>query len=293
MEKREDKRLAIIGAGKVGIALGYLLQKKGWQITEVASRSQDSLKRARTYVAAPTTTDLRSTANSADVILIAVNDDQIEPVCRKIAEVSDSLEGKVILHLSGALETSVLKAARDKGAQVGSIHPLQSFATVDNAIKLIPSTVFGVTAEDKALIVAEKFVADLEGEFIEIKDEDKPIYHAAACIVCNYMVATFDYAKELLNELGISSDLAVQAFLPLLKGSVSNIEACGSPTALTGPIARGDSGTVEKHIQAFNRKLPDKKWLYEELGKYTTEVALRKGTIDEAKRQELLDILGG
>ena len=136
-------------------------------------------------------------------------------------------------------------------------------------------------------------MADLDGILVEVNDNDKVLYHAAACVASNYFVATYHYAENLMEKAGIAEGQARQALLPLVKGTLKNIEALGLIGALTGPIARGDIGTVKKHLQILEEKIPENDELYKALGKYTTDVAREKGTIDRQKQIELLTVLGG
>ena len=288
-----SSKLAIIGAGKVGTAVGHILRKKGLDIVAVASRSRQSLDRAQDYIPGFKTQSAVAAAKLADMIFITTNDDQVEPVCQGIAQGGGFGSEDIVLHMSGALPTTVLGAAKEKGAKVGSIHPLQSFATIEGAICRLPGSVFGITAEESVLPLAREIVEALDGTAVVVKDEDKALYHAAACAASNYFVGLIHFAQSLYGQLGIPEDVALQALLPLIKGTLANMESQGTVAALTGPIARGDIDPLKKHLAAFEKKLPEKEKLYCELGKYTTLVALEKGTISKAKQRELYQLLQG
>lgn len=287
------KRFAIIGAGKVGIAIGHLLQEKGFDIVAVGSRSQESLGRAQKFISGFKTQDIVGTAKMANVILITTNDDQVESVCNVIAQGGGCGAGDVIFHVSGALSTDVLNAAKKCGTLAGSIHPLQAFATAEGAISNLPGSVFGITVPQEVLPLAEEIVGALGGTAIEVRDEDKALYHAAACIASNYFVGLIHFAKSIYENLGVSEEVALQALLPLIRGTLANMESQGTSASLTGPIARGDIGSIKKHLAALEKKVPEKEKLYCELGKYTTLVALEKGTIDEDQQKALYQLLQG
>lgn len=292
--KKEDLRVAIVGAGTVGISIGHLLQSKGFDIVAVASRSSVSLERAKGFVKSALATDVVEAAKRANLIFITTNDDQIEPVCQQIAQGGGFRQGDTVFHMSGALSTEVLESARSKRAKVGSIHPLQSFASIIQAIEILPGSTFGVTADGRILPLAQEIVGALGGKAILVRDEDKPLYHAAACATCNYVVALFHYAQSIYKSLGIDNEVSREALLPLVKGTVANIaraEKGQIAKVLTGPIARGDTKIVSKHLEAFDEKLPHLRQLYCQLGVYTTQVAFEKGTIDKEKQQEFLKIL--
>lgn len=283
--------VSIIGVGTVGTAVGYILQKKGYGISAMAARTEETLAKAHSFLKAFSTCDVVEAAKKGNLIFITTSDDQIEVVCQEIAEGSGFKTGDAVFHMSGALSAAVLKSAFAKGAKIGSIHPMQTFAGIEGAIKNIPGSVFGITADSDLLPVAKKIVEALGGEAVEVKDEDKAIYHAAACAVCNYFVTLVHYGEDLYQSLGISKGVALKAFLPLLRGTLANLERYGTAKALTGPIARGDVGTIEKHLATLERSLPEKVDLYKLLGRYTVNVALEKGTLTEEKAKALREIL--
>lgn len=287
----KEWKISIIGVGTVGTAIGHILQQAGYEIAAMAARTEETLKKAHSFLSAFSTCDVVEAAKKGNLIFITTSDDQIETVCQEIAEGGGFKEGDAVLHMSGALPTGVLKSARDKGAKIGSIHPMQTFAGIEGAIKNIPGSVFGITAEGELLSVAKEIVESLGGEAVEIKDEDKAIYHAAACAVCNYFVTLVHYGEDLYQSLGVPREVALKAFLPLLKGTLANLERYGTARALTGPIARGDVGTIRKHLAALERSLPEKVDLYKLLGRYTVNVALEKGTLTEEKAKVLMETL--
>jgi predicted short-subunit dehydrogenase-like oxidoreductase (DUF2520 family) len=293
VSKLTARKIAIIGAGKVGTAIGHILQDKGSEVTAVASRSQESLRRAERFISGYKTRDVVDAAKAADLILVTTNDDQIELVCKTIAQEGGVEPGDVVIHCSGAMSINILEAARMKGAGTCAIHPLQSFATIEGAIEQLPGSMFGVTAQEEILPMAREIVDQLGGELIPINDEDKALYHAAACVASNYFVSLIRFAQSICEDIGIANETAFYGLLPLIKGTLANMELQGTTAALTGPIARGDVGPVKEHLAILESKAPDKLKLYLELGKYTTWVALEKGTIDEKKQQELYTILQG
>lgn len=287
------RKVSIIGVGTVGTAIGHILQQKGYQVAAVAARTEETLRKAHAFLSAFSTRNIVEAAKKGNLIFITTSDDQIEKVCQEIAQGNGFKEGDAVFHMSGALPTDVLKSALVKGAKIGSIHPMQTFAGIEGAIQNIPGSVFGVTADRDLLPVAREIVAALGGEAVEVKDEDKAIYHAAACAVCNYFITLVHYGEELYQSLGIKKEVALKAFLPLLRGTLANLERYGTAEALTGPIARGDVGTIKRHLEALERSLPEEADLYKLLGRYTVNVALEKGTLTEEKAKALREVLEG
>jgi len=180
-----------------------------------------------------------------------------------------------------------LKSARDAGAHTGSIHPIQSFADTRGAIENIPGSTFGITVNDQIRKWAVRFVRDMGGQPFFVSESDKPLYHAAACLASNYLVTLMHAAEEIYMSLGLSSDDAVRAFWPLVKGTIRNIESKGTVQSLTGPIARGDIGTVEKHLSALQENLEILIEFYCRTGLLTVDVALKKGTISRERALEI------
>ncbi len=275
----------------MGISLASHLHRRGYPIAAVASRTENSLKRAKKYLkAALFTLELKEAVEKGEIIFISTNDDAVSRVVDKIGEEGGFKSGQFVYHLSGALSIEVLKSASDAGAFVGSIHPMQTFPSIEAGIKKIPGTVFGVTGKEEVLRVAEELIKAVGGKMVEVKDEDKPLYHAAACIACNYLDALIYIALKFYKEVGIEEEKAWQAMKPLIHGTLDNIEAEGVVEALTGPIARGDVDTVKKHLQAIKNSLPNFLPFYKELGKRTLEVAKEKG-LSENAYQEIFNLL--
>jgi predicted short-subunit dehydrogenase-like oxidoreductase (DUF2520 family) len=141
------------------------------------------------------------------------------------------------------------------------------------------------------LTEADGIIEALGGAKVMVKDEDKAVYHAAACVVSNYLVSLVHLGEGLYGEIGIEAAMARQAFAPLIEGTVANIERLGPAAALTGPIARGDVGTVARHLEALQRTAPWALPAYREMGLYTVRVAAAKGTVDENTAMELNRLL--
>jgi len=284
--KNRKDTVAILGPGKVGTAVGFLLRSAGYHITALAGRSGKSCRRALPFTGGKIYPSVIEAASQALCILITVSDDAIQSVCDAVAK-GASLKGKKVIHMSGAGGLELLKSARDAGAYVGSIHPIQSFADVRGAIENIPGSTFGITVEDRIRTWAVRFVRDLGGRPFLVSESDRPLYHAAACLASNYLVTLMHAAEEIYLSLGLSPEKAVRAFWPLVKGTIRNIESKGTVQSLTGPIARGDIGTVEKHLGAFQHDLETLIDFYCRTGLLTVDVALKKGTISPERALEI------
>lgn len=285
------QRIAIIGAGVVGTAMGYLLKENGYSIVGIASRTLESAKKAREFIGeGNSSTDLIATARSADVVFVRTPDSVIADVCNKIASEGGFNPGAIVFHTCGALSSEILRSARDVGANIASLHPLQSLADVKEAVVNIPGSYFCIEGDDVALSMAQKIVHTLRGKEITIKADKKPLYHADASVASNFLVATVSFGLELFEAAGIDKEDSLNTLIPLIHGTMRNIETIGIPLALTGPISRGDTGVIEDHLKAISKERPERVKLYSELGIYTVKVALEKGTIRKDEAESMISL---
>ncbi len=284
-------KVAIIGAGVVGTAMGYLLKESGYKVAGIASRTLESAKKASEFIGeGRTSTDLISVANKADIVFITTPDSAIEEVCTKLASEGGFNPGVVVFHMSGALSSEVLKSARNVGAKVASFHPLQSLAGVSEAVKNLQGSYFCIEGDEEALFAAREIVTAIGGKELTLGVDKKPLYHAGASVASNFLVSTVGFGLDLFELAGINRQDSLNALMPLIKGTVTNIESLRIPAALTGPISRGDTGIVEDHLKAISNYSPGMVKLYSELGRYTVKIAIEKGTINNDEAAKLLSL---
>ena len=284
--------IAIIGCGTVGTAMGKLLARAGYPITGVATRSLDTAGRAAKMIGAERFSDCPwDVSRGALVVFVTTPDDAIESTCKAVVQHQGFDKHAVVIHCSGALSSAVLSSARRCEARVASLHPLQSFASVDQAEKLVPGSFCAIEGDKTALPVARQLVQDVGGVLMEITPEAKPLYHAAAVAASNYLVTLMDLALKLDRGAGIPSDGSFRALLPLIKGTLNNIGAKGIPAALTGPVARGDVDTVTAHLRAIEERAPECLMIYKTLGLYTVDLARDKGTCSKKAAEKLIVLL--
>jgi predicted short-subunit dehydrogenase-like oxidoreductase (DUF2520 family) len=287
-------KVAIIGAGILGTSLGVLMKRAGHEVVAVASRTLRSAQSAASRIGGATVVgDPGLAPLGADVVLLAVPDRAIPSVAIQVAAGGALKRGAVVAHLSGALPAGVLAGVRAAGGWQGAMHPLQAFADVDTALTSLRGTFFFLEGDREAVDLLRTLVASLEGRSVVIEGASKSLYHAAACAASNYVVTLLDYATGLLVQAGVPPDTAVAALLRLVAGTVKNIEAVGVPAALTGPIARGDVGTIRGHLDALRRVPGDLVRVYEALARKTVEVALKKGDLGKDAAKQILDLLAG
>jgi len=282
------ERIGFIGVGKVGTAFGTRLAEKGYPVTGAmdilpaeAERFSKAITGCKVYPTA------QALADAMDFVFITTPDDVI-------GEVAAALKwrvGQTVIHCSGANSTAVLAPARKQGAHVGCMHPCNTFASIQQSLENLPGSTFTLEAEEPTLTDLKNFAAALNGRWMELREEDKALYHAAACIACNYLYTLVHLATDAWKHFDISQADAVSAMMPILKGTLNNIEHVGFPGCLTGPIARGDVGTIAKHLAAMQEREPSLIPLYKALGRETIPIGVAKGTLSGQKAAELRKML--
>ena len=281
-------KIGFIGAGTTGTALAVRLSQKECPVVAVSSRTLASAQKLAGLVpdcqVYPTAQEL---ADVAELVFITTPDDVIARVCGEVRW----HVGQSVVHCSGAHSVDILESARKAGAAVGSFHPLQTFAGITQAIENLPGSTFALEAEEPLLSTLKDLASILDGNWVELKPGDKVLYHAAAVFACNYLVTLVKLALDLWRDFGLSSKEATRALLPLLEGTINNISNIGLPDCLTGPVARGDLGTIERHLSALEAKNPSLLVTYKELGLQTIPIALSKGKVDEQKAEEMKALL--
>lgn len=281
-------KTGFVGAGTTGTALAVRLSQKGWPVIGVYSRTLASAQRLSNLVpGCQVYQTAQELADVAEMVFLTTPDDVIAEVCSQICW----HEGQSVLHCSGAHSLGILAPAKRLGANVGSFHPLQTFADVQQALANLPGSTFALEAEEPLLDTLKELSHLLSGNWVVLKPGDKVLYHAAAVFACNYLVTLVKAALDLWQDFGVSPKEAFKALLPLIRGTINNIENIGLPNCLTGPIARGDIRTVQSHLMALEARNVSLLTIYKELGLQTVPIALAKGKIDEQKAEEMTSLL--
>ena len=270
--------VAIVGCGKVGTCLGKFLSHAGYAVAGVASRTLASAERTAAIIGIDRHTDRPETVTAAaGIVLITTPDDAIADTCQHLADKGGFQPGAVVLHCSGALPSTLLAPARDAGAAIGSMHPLQSFARMEVEKNPFCGIVVSVEGDPAAVATARSMAQALEAVDVQIRTEAKTLYHASAVVASNYLVTVMGLAFELLESAGIDRTKVFPILRPLIDGTLANMETVGIPEALTGPVARGDVATVATHIERIGSLRPDLLPLYRALGQATVDLARAKG----------------
>lgn len=286
--KGKDITIGFIGAGSTGTALAVRLYENGYPVIAVASKTVTSAEALAARIIGCTVFHAaQSVADQAKLVFLTTPDDVIAKVANEISW----HDNQFVVHCSGAHSTDILESATKQGATTGCLHPLQTFAGITQAINNIPGSTFAIEAEEPLFSILKNMATTLNGEWVELKAGDKVLYHAAAVFACNYLVTLVKMATDLWQTFNVPQEKATQALLPLLRGTLNNIENIGLPNCLTGPIARGDLGTIKKHISALETDNQLLLNMYKALGSHTIPIALNKGKINSYTASELEELL--
>jgi predicted short-subunit dehydrogenase-like oxidoreductase (DUF2520 family) len=288
--------VAIIGIGRVGHAFANALQCAGYPISALVFRDAASALKSRKRFPLTTFPDNVFLGSeqldllpATDVLLITTPDDVVSEIVHKAAALIDG-GGRAVMHTSGALSSEVLGPLASAGFSVASIHPL---VAVDPAhgVTALRGAFYCIEGQRRAVSLAKSIALDLGGTPILIKPEQKALYHLAALMASPHLVALFDLALELMVLSGVKREDARKMLLPLVESTVKNLHAREPSAALTGTFARGDIGTVERHLKALSKKTPPGALeVYKLLGLRSLQLAKSNG-LDPKKARQIAKLL--
>jgi predicted short-subunit dehydrogenase-like oxidoreductase (DUF2520 family) len=264
--------LSIIGAGRLGRALGRRLRELGWKIGAVVTSSEPSARKAvRSIGAGRAHAFLTRQVLAAQVILITTQDHSLATIAGELARIgAEELRGKIVLHTSGALSSDILDPVRRCGAAVGSMHPLQTFSGV--GVPPLEGRVFTIEGDVVAVRTARQMARALGAVPVQIEGSKKPLYHAAGALAAGNVLALMEAATRLMTAAGMKRREAVRALLPLTRQVLENFERLGPRAAWTGPLSRGDYGVVAAHTEAMKDLPPEFAQAYKEVNRLAAVV---------------------
>lgn len=289
----QQRRLVIVGAGVVGRALGKALREAGLPVAAVVSRSRQRARAACRFIGeGEPTTDLAAT-RAGNLVMLATIDRVLESTAARVAADAAPLpRGTIAFHCSGAFAGAAIGILRDAGAAVGSLHPLQAFASPEEGLLLLPGSSFAVEGDRRAVPVLANLARAAGGRPVRIGAGDKALYHAAAAVTSNCVVAVAHLGTTML---GAVPSFAKDPFTPLkalLRGTLRNLERLGPAAALTGPIVRGDVETVKAHVQALRRLNRRMLPAYRAAAGVTLAAAVASGRLGRREARRIERIVG-
>ncbi|MGP5227766.1 Rossmann-like and DUF2520 domain-containing protein [Arthrobacter rhombi] len=290
MSKPGRLGVGIIGAGKVGAVLGAALRSAEHAVVGVHAVSEASRDRADILLSGVPVLEIPEIVRRSELVLLAVPDDALPPLVKGLADAGHWQPGQLVVHTSGRYGTGILAPAQAAGAIPLAIHPAMSFTGMSLDLVRLNECMFGVTAAAMVLPIAQALVVEMGAESTVIAEEDRGTYHAALAHASNHLVTLAGQSAELLRRIGVEAPERVLG--PLMRGSLENALASGEG-ALTGPVARGDTGTINAHRAALaGGEIPsDIRDAYLAMGRATAQRALDRGLLNETQAAMILDAL--
>ncbi len=284
--------IALIGPGKVGCAIARRLHQAGYPITAVIGRDLARTIDACNFIGCSekiASTKLRS-AGSANAVLLAVPDDQILELAITLQQQVSFSPAQTLIHFSGVHAAALMRSAKTTAANL-SIPPLLPFASRALASEKLTGCPCALEGDQTTLALGEELISAFDGQPFRIASSHKALYHASACIASNFLVSLLASATELLAECGIEQEHATQLLLPLVQASLDNVAQFGPQQGLTGPIVRGDTGTVDAHLVHLRKSAPHLLPLYQVLGCQTIELAQAASRLPQSQGDKLRQLL--
>ncbi|EXG79387.1 Rossmann-like and DUF2520 domain-containing protein [Cryptosporangium arvum] len=284
-------RLAVglVGVGRAGSVLAAALARAGHRTVALSAVSSASRRRAAERLPGAPIVPPDAVVAAADLALLAVPDDALEPLVTGLAEVGAFRPGQLVVHISGAHGLDVLQPATRAGALPLALHPIMTFTGRDEDESRLAGVHWGVTTVPELRPVGEALVVEMGGEPLWVENSQRPLYHAALVVAANHLVTLINDAVDLLRAAGVERPGA--ALAPLAGAALDNALRSGD-AALTGPVSRGDAGTVANHLDALRGRQPSAVAGYLAMARRTADRAIAAGRLDPASAENLLDVLG-
>ena len=283
-------KIGIIGAGKVGTAIGHAMKCKGLQVHAMSDIRQESLDIAAPYLGKDClyTHNNQEVVQISDIIAITTQDRAIRKVAQEIFESGITIKDKLFFHTSGAHSSTILSPLEKKGAILGSLHPLQTFPDIESAIRVLPSTYVFIEGDESALGTLELLGSAMGHKVVSIEGKQKVLYHLSAVFVCNLLCALLYSAEGIMDKINIE----IEPFYPIIYATLKNIEQKGPLMSLTGPVIRGDGETIMEHLRAM-ADMDTQKGIYKALSLVALDMSQKRNVLDEEAVKALQAVLEG
>jgi len=281
-------RIGFVGAGHVGTALAVAFQGADWPIGGAASRSPERRREFERLVPSAVTVEAPAgLLDLVDILFVTVPDDAIPGVVADLRLYS----GQAIVHTSGLLPSTVLEPALAAGCAAASFHPLVAFADVDRAVAAMRGASIALEGDEQLVAVLAGLAESIGARPVRVETAGKAAYHIAAVLAAGGLIGLFEAIATVARGAGLDEAGALAVYAPLARQALSNAERLGLQRALTGPIARGDAGTVEEHLAALRRLAPEVLGPYLALAMAQLAVAERRGGLTPEAAARLRGLL--
>ena len=284
----EPPSIGIVGAGAVGTALGAALSRAGWPVVAIASRDPARREHFRSLVpGARAFAEAAAVLDEAELIILAVPDDAIAGLAAELRMYG----GQAMIHTSGALGAEVLEPARAAGTQIGAFHPLVAFADTERAIAALHGATVAIEGDEQLAALLARMAEAVGASAVRLLPGTKAAYHAAAVLAAGGFVALLDAIAELGRVAGLDEAGSLAIYGDLIEQTLGNARALGIANALTGPVTRGDVGTLARHIETLRLHAPAALPLYRAAGEREIELAEKRGALAQNRAAELRSTL--
>jgi predicted short-subunit dehydrogenase-like oxidoreductase (DUF2520 family) len=283
----ESLKIGFIGAGRLGRALAWSISSRGCHIHAVASRAIAESESLAERIQGCKIMTAQEVADACDLVFLTTPDDAIQLT-------ADAIRWRPacgVVHCSGATEVSVLAKASEDGAFIGGFHPMQTFGDSETAARTLPGCVITIEADGLLNTTLVKLAAQLGCPVNQLPAGERGKYHAAAGYASQYINVVLGEAVRIWQSWGATEASALHALVPLVRGTLSSIEAAGLAKGMPGPVSRGDAGTVEKHLRSLSALDLPTALLYRDLCLRSVPLAVAAGGIDSVKAREIELIL--
>ncbi|HEU4911801.1 MAG TPA: DUF2520 domain-containing protein [Actinomycetes bacterium] len=280
--------VGVVGAGRVGAVLGAALVRAGHRVTAAAAVSAGSRARADALLPGAEVLPPPEVLAASELVLLTVPDDVLPGLVEGLVAAGAVRPGQLVVHTSGRYGVGVLDRATRVGALPLALHPVMTFTGRAEDLSRLTGACFGVTAPEQLRPIADALVLEMGGEPQWVEEDQRTLYHAALTGGANHLSTLVNESVDLLRRCGVTDPERVLA--PLLGAALDNALRSGD-AALTGPVARGDAGTVAAHLRELRAVSPDTVNAYVAMARLTADRALAAGLLRPEAAEALLDVL--
>ena len=282
----------LVGPGRVGISFSTLLTKAGHNLIGCWSRSAEGCLRAEKHLPPPACSgEIPSEIGQADFFLLATAESARGEVGQLIGRSGFLRKGQILFHVIGVYPAGALDAAGEPGVHTGSLPPVQSVASIEAGLRLLPRSVFTVEGDELAVKTGRRLVEDIGGKAVHIDASSKPLYHTALSTASNFLVLLAWMSARMLHQSGMNEELSRELVLGIMKGTHSNLEEMDISNSLTGPVLRGDWDTVRLHIETMKKDFPEGLDLYRTGCRMLLEIAGKRNEAPKYKLERIALLL--
>jgi predicted short-subunit dehydrogenase-like oxidoreductase (DUF2520 family) len=271
---QSQPRVAIVGPGKVGRTLALALEHAGYEVLALVGRGDD-----------------RAPVAKAGLVLLTVADDDVAGLFASLAHEGVLHPEQVVFHFSGLMKSCVLEGPDLTPAGRAAVHPMMAFADVDRALEALPGTTYGIEGDERGIGEARRLIGDLGGKVVIVPAEAKPAYHLACVMASNGLVALMDAAEEITRSSGVQGEGLAPGLANLVLGTAGNVCRLGIRPAMTGPVVRGDSETVARHLEVLEKGSPGILEAYRLLLRRLVKMSTESGRGKPELYRPILDLL--